>query len=107
MEHADANPICKLITEMQFNWAPPEIPNDPLYIKHSISKVHVELLGPNGLVKSDKVCLGLYDMKPGAEYRVRTHAAEKIYIMLAGDVDWKLCSAPYALHLPGEQSYHP
>jgi len=46
-------------------------------------------------------------MKPGAEYGIRTHAAEEIYIMLAGDVDWKLYSAPYALHLPGERSYQP
>jgi len=48
MERADANPICKLITEMQFHWGPPETSNDPIYIKHSTSKVHVELLGPNG-----------------------------------------------------------
>ena len=46
-------------------------------------------------------------MKPGAEYGIRTHAAEEIYIMLAGDIDWKRYNAPYALHLPGEQSYHP
>ena len=107
MERADANPICKLITEMQFYWAPPETSSDPLYIKHSISKVHVELLGPNGLVKSDKVRLGLFGMKPDSEYGIRTHAAEEIYIMLAGDVDWKRCDAPYAIHLPGERSYHP
>ena len=107
MERTNANLICKLITEMQFNWAPPETSSDPLYIRHSISKVHVELLGPNGLVKSDKVRLGLYGMKPGAEYGIRTHAAEEIYIMLAGDVDGKRCEATYAPHLTGEQSYHP
>ena len=107
MERADANPICKLITEMQFNWAPPQTSSDPLYIKHSISKVHVELLGPNGLVKSDRVRLDLFGMKPDSEYGIRTHAAEEIYIMLAGDVDWKRCDAPYAIHLPGERSYHP
>ncbi len=92
---------------MQFKWGPPATPNGPLDIKHSISKVHVELLGPNGLVKSDKVCFGLYGIKPGAEYRIRTHAAEEIYIMLAGDVDWKHCDAPYEINLPGERSYHP
>ena len=87
MERADANPICKLIIEMQFKCGPPETSNGPLYIKHSISKVHVELLGPNGLVKSDKDRLALYGMKPGAEYEIRTHVAEEIYIILAGDVD--------------------
>ena len=93
MERADANPICKLITEMQFHWATPKTSSGPLYIKHSISKVHIELLGPNELVKSEKVRLGLYGMKPGSEYGIRTHAAEEIYIMLAGDVDWKRCEA--------------
>ena len=71
---------------MQFKWGSPETPNGPLYIEHSISKVHVEFLWPNGLVKSDKVRLALYGMKPGAEYEIRTHAAEEIYITLAGDV---------------------
>ena len=72
---------------MQFNWGPPKTSNDPLYIKHNISKVHVELLEPNGLVKSDKVRLALYGMKSGAEYEIRTHLAEEIYIIPAGDVD--------------------
>ena len=66
---------------MQFKWGPPATPNGPLDIKHSISKVHVELLGPNGLVKSDKVRLSPYGMKPDSGYGIRTHAAEKIYII--------------------------
>ena len=50
-------------------------------------KGHVEFLGPNGLVKSDKVCLALYGMEPDAEYEIRTYVAEEIYIIPAGDVD--------------------
>ena len=87
MERADVNPIWSIVTEMQFKRGSPETPNGPLYIKHSISKVHVEFLGPNGLVKSDKVRLALYGMKPGAEYEIRTHVAEEIYIIPAGNVD--------------------
>jgi quercetin dioxygenase-like cupin family protein len=103
----NANPICKLIAETPFNWVPPRTSSDPLYVEHSRSKVHVELLGPSGLVKSNQVRLGLYGMKPNAEYGIRTHPAEEIFIMLAGEVDWKLSTAPYARHFPGDQSYHP
>lgn len=107
MARIDAHPICKLIAEMPFNWVPPQTSNDPLYSKHSISKVHVELLGPGGIVNSDEVRLGLYGMMPNAEYGIRMHAAEEIYIMLAGAVDWKRSEAPYKHHLPGDRSYHP
>ena len=107
MARTDAHPICKLIAEIPFNWVPPQISSNPLYFKHSISKVHVELLGPSGLVKSNKVRLGLYGMMPNAEYGLRTHLAEEIYIMLAGTVDWKRSQAPYKRHFPGDRSYHP
>jgi len=102
----DAHPICKLIAEMPFNWAPPQTSSDPLYAKHSISKVHVELLGPSGLVNSDEVRLGLYGMMPNAEY-VCEHTKQRVYIMLAGVVDWKLSNAPYKSHFSGDRSYHP
>lgn len=106
MARADAHPICKLITELAFNWVPPKTSADPLYFEHSRSKVHVELLGPDGLIKSDRIRMGLYGMLPNAEYGIRTHPAEEIFIMLAGEVDWKRAEAPYLLHLPGGRSHH-
>lgn len=107
MAQADAHPICALIARTPFNWAPPQTSNDPLYTEHSRPKVHVELLGPEGLVTSSKVRLGLYGMLPNSEYGVRTHSAEETFIMLAGQAYWKRGAAPYALHQPGERSYHP
>ena len=107
MERIDAHPICKLIAKAPFNWVPPQTSSDPLYAKHSKSKVHIELLGPGGLVNSDEVRLGLYGMMPNAEYGMRTHEAEEVYIMLAGVVDWKLSNAPYKSHFSGDRSYHP
>ena len=103
----DAHPVCQLIASYPFDWAPPTSSPDPLYVQHSLAKVHVELLGPDGLVKSDKTRLGIYGMKPNAEYGVRTHPAEEIYIMLAGEADWKRGDAAYAPHRAGERSYHP
>jgi len=50
MSRPDAHPVCALIARMPFSWAPPTTSSDPAYIAHSTRKVHVELLGPQGLV---------------------------------------------------------
>ena len=95
MQKYDAHPICKDIIKMSFNWCPPETSKNPLYVKHSVFKSHVELVGPDGLVKSEVVRVGLYGMLPNCEYGVRTHPAEEIYIMLAGECFWKRGDASY------------
>lgn len=107
MTSADAHPVCRIIADIPFCWRPPQTSSDPLYVKHSLSKVHVELIGPGGVVKSEKTRLGLYGMLPKAEYGIRTHPAEEIYVMLAGRADWKRGVDPYQIHHPGERSYHP
>jgi len=107
MSAADAHPVCATIARTPFQWAPPQTSSDALYIQHSLAKVHVELLGPGGLVESDQVRIGLYGMLPDAEYGIRTHPAEELYVMLAGEVFWKRDTDPYLLHMPGERSHHP
>jgi len=107
MADNDAHPVCKLIASIPFCWAPPQTSTDPLYVKRSLSKVHVELIGPAGVVKSDNIRLGLYGMLPKAEYGIRTHPAEETYVMLAGSAYWKRGSDPYSVHGSGERSYHP
>ena len=107
MKHQNAHPICKEILKYPFNWMPPQTSNDEIYQQHSIFKSHVELLGPDGLVKSDVVRLGLYGMLPHSEYGIRTHPAEELYIMLAGDCLWKKAGGQYlSLNVNG-RSYHP
>lgn len=107
MTRADAHPINRLILELPFRWTPPQTSNDPLYRAHSHFKAHVELLGPEGLVKSDEVRLGLYGLLPEAEYGLRTHPAEEVFVMLAGNALWKRGTADYAPAGPGERSHHP
>ena len=107
MQQSDAHPLCGDIIEMPFDWRPPETSKSPLYAKHSIFKSHVELVGPDGLVKSDSIRLGLYGMLPNSEYGVRTHPAEEIYIMLAGECFWKRGDAPYSSERSNGRSYHP
>ena len=107
MQQSDAHPLCGDIIEMPFDWRPPETSKNSLYIKHSIFKSHVELVGPDGLVRSDLVRLGLYGMLPDSEYGIRTHPAEEIYIMLAGECFWKRGDAPYICERSNGRSYHP
>jgi len=106
MERDDAHPACKIIAETALLWAPPQTSDDPDYIAHSLPKSHVELLGPDGLVKSNEVRLGLYGMLPGHEYGIRTHPAEEVFVMLAGEADWKRGEDDYSPHGPGARSYH-
>ena len=111
MQQSDARPICGDIIEMPFDWRPPETSNSLLYARHSVFKSLVELVGPNGLVKSKALRLGLYGMLPNSEYGVRTYPAEEIYIyiyiMLAGECFWKRGDAPYCCERSNGRSYHP
>ena len=106
MKWPDAHPICELISKMPMPWAPPTTSNDPDYVAHSLPKVHVELLGPEGLVVSEKVRLGLYGMLPNSDYGIRTHPAEEVFIMLAGEAEWKKNDEPYVALRSGERAYH-
>ena len=107
MEEEQAHPICKSILNTELDWCPPTTSNDKLYIEHSKRKAHVEILGPNGLITSNSVRIGLYGMLSQSEYGIRTHPAEEIYIALAGVSYWKRGSDKYQELLPGESSYHP
>ena len=107
MQQSDAHHLCGDIVEMPLDWRPPETSKSPLYAKHSIFKSHVELVGPDGLVKSESIRLGLYGMLPNSEYGIRIHPAEEIYIMLAGECFWKRGDAPYCCERLNGRSYHP
>ena len=107
MSHPDAHPVCSVIGQTPLPWAPPQTYSDPLYIAHSLPKVNVELLGPYGLVKSEKVRLGLYGMLPNFEYGIRSHPAEEVFVMFAGQAFWKRGAAAYEILGPGGRSYHP
>ena len=107
MTKEDAIPICADILKVPFAWVPPKTSDDPLYTAHSHSKVHIELLGPQGIIKSKLVRLGLYGILPNSEYGIRTHPAEELFIMLAGQAEWLRGDRKYKLKRAGEYSYHP
>lgn len=103
----NAHPVCELIAKTPLFWTPPKTSSDPAYVAASLKKAHVELIGPDGLVKSDLVRLGLYGMYPDADYGVRTHPAEEVFVMLAGEALWKRGGDEYQREGAGKRSYHP
>ncbi len=107
MTKENAIPVCADILKVPFAWVPPKTSDDPLYTAHSHSKVHVELLGPQGIIKSKFVRLGLYGILPDSEYGIRTHPAEELFIMLAGQAEWLRGAGRYEVKKAGEYSYHP
>ena len=107
MTKEDAIPICADILKVPFSWVPPKTSNDALYTAHSHSKVHVELLGPQGIIKSKFLRLGLYGILPNSEYGIRTHTAEELFIMIAGQAEWLRGAGKYELKKAGDYSYHP
>lgn len=106
-DQPDANPVCAHIRESPFSWAPPQTSDDPKYIADSVAKAHIELIGPDGLVHSDNFRMGLYGMLPGYEYGIRTHLAEEVFVMLAGEADWRKGDGDYQPLRAGDRSYHP
>ena len=107
-EEPDAHPACKLVAEAEFDWAPPATIDDPVYVEHSVPKAHIELIGPDGIVTSDRIRMGLYGMLPGHEYGIRTHLAEEVFVMIAGEADWKRGhDQEYGPLRAGDRSYHP
>lgn len=107
MQQSDSHSACKVIADTPLMWEPPKTSNDPAYIAASTKKAHVELLGPDGIIKSSKIRMGLYGMYPDAEYGIRTHPAEEVFVMMAGEAYWKRGNANYKIHGSGERSYHP
>lgn len=102
-----AHPVCPLISRTGLPWALPETSDDAQYRRDSKKKMIVELIGPNGLMQSDTIRLGLYGILPGVNYGYRTHPAEEIFIMLAGEADWAKGDEGFITMRAGGRAHHP
>lgn len=103
----NAHHSCKLIADCPLPWSIPKTSDDPAYQADSSKKLIVELIGPDGPVASKDIRVGLYGIAPGAHYGYRTHPAEEVFVMLAGEADWAKGEGGFTTLRPGERSYHP
>jgi hypothetical protein len=65
-----------------------------------------ELLGPYGLFASDTARLGFLLLGKETLYPLHAHAAEELYLVLAGTADWQKGEEPWRPMPPGTTIHH-
>ncbi len=66
----------------------------------------VELIGSNGVVTDSDCRIGLFVQEPSVDYSVRTHAAEELFIVIAGEAEWQQSENPYVKRGAGARIHH-
>lgn len=66
-----------------------------------------ELVGKRGPVPSEAIAAGFLLLGPHTHYPRHSHAAEELYIPLAGTAEWLRGEAPFAPVPPGVPIHHP
>jgi hypothetical protein len=65
-----------------------------------------QIVGRRGLLDDDSVHLGLTLMAPQTHYPLHAHPAIELYLVLAGEADWRVASEPFAPQAPGSLVLH-
>ena len=66
----------------------------------------VELIGAHGMIHDDTCRVGLFAQTADTDYIIRTHAAEELFVQIAGEGEWCKGDAPYAVRGPGDRMHH-
>jgi len=64
------------------------------------------LAGPGGLVTSDRLALGVLLLGPGTHYPVHRHPAVEIYVVAAGEAEWRKGEEVWQRRPPGSIIRH-
>ena len=107
LKSKDAHPCCNAIAATPLPWASPQTSDDPRFVELGQQMSLVELVGPDGLAKSNQIRMGLYGMAPNVDYGVRTHPAEELFVLLAGKSEWLCGDEPFREYVPGARRHHP
>ena len=66
----------------------------------------VELIGAHGMIYDDSCRVGLFAQTANTDYIIRTHAAEELFVQIAGEGEWCKGDIPYSTRGPGERMHH-
>lgn len=64
------------------------------------------LVGPTGLARRDDVTLGLILMAPTFRYPDHSHAAEELYLVLSGELGWRVDGVDIGIKRSGAIVHH-
>jgi len=65
-----------------------------------------ELVGPDGILKSDSLRMGVFLQSPQTHYPSHSHAAEELYLVLAGTPLWQKDDGRFEPVSPGSAVQH-
>ncbi len=66
-----------------------------------------EFVGLRGPIASDTIACGVLLLGPVTDYPSHAHAAEELYVPLAGTACWQCGAGPWTARPPGEAIHHP
>ena len=66
-----------------------------------------EFIGLRGPVPSETIACGVLMLAPGISYPSHAHAAEEVYLPIAGVAEWQKGAGNYAAVPVGQAIYHP
>ena len=103
----DAHPCCKLLASDAAPLGTADHDRRSRLIEVSKRKVLVELIGPEGLVKSDAIRMGCLWHAARSRIRHPHPPAEELFVILRGRADWLRGDETYAEYGPGTRRHHP
>ena len=103
-----ALPASKAILALlnQLNWKYPGLADGR--ISESVAKkmLATELIGPTGMAHDTTCRVGLFVQMADVDYTIRTHAAEELFITIAGEAEWSQSDRGYTKHQAGGRIHH-
>ena len=84
-------------------WVAGDLPKSPGIVD---KYAFIEILGPSGIDKTDRLRFGLYLQAPDVFYPAHDHEAEEFYYVLSGDAEWQKNDGVFAEQPPGTLVHH-
>ena len=66
----------------------------------------VEIIGADGMIYDDTCRVGLFSQTANTDYIIRTHAAEELFVQIAGEAEWMKGDEPYLNRHAGDRMHH-
>jgi hypothetical protein len=88
------------------NWHHSGLESGQIRAEISLQMLTCELVGPEGLVFDESCRVGLFAQGANLAYPERTHAAEELFVMLAGSAMWRQSGNRGTLRGPGSRIHH-